>query len=62
MKYFRIAVCVLCAFSICLYAVFFVREKSQDKTYPVISIDEEIIDKISDTVTIKKLIKITIKS
>ena len=44
MKYFRIAVCVLCAFSICLYAVFFVREKSQDKTYPVISIDEEIID------------------
>ena len=44
MKYFRIGISVLCALSICLYAIFFIREMRQDKTYPVITIDEEIID------------------
>ena len=56
MKYFRIAICVLCALSICLYAIFFIREKSQDKTVPVITIDEEIID-VSIKVTDEELLK-----
>ena len=56
MKYFRIGISVLCALSICLYAIFFIREKSQDKTYPVISIDEEIID-VSIKVTDEELLK-----
>ncbi len=56
MKYFRIGISVLCALSVCLYAVFFIREKTQDKTYPVITIEEEIID-VSIKVTDEELLK-----
>ena len=56
MKYFRIGISVLCALSICLYAIFFIREMRQDKTYPVITIDEEIID-VSIKVTDEELLK-----
>ena len=56
MKYFRIAISALCILSICLYAIFFIKEKSQDKTYPVITIDEEIID-VSIKVTDEELLK-----
>ncbi len=56
MKYFRIVIIALCTLSICLYAIFFIREKSQDKTYPVITIDEEIID-VSIKVTDEELLK-----
>ena len=56
MKYFRIGISLLCVLSICLSAVFFVKAKLQDKTYPVITIDEQIID-VSINVTDEGLLK-----
>ena len=56
MKYFRIGISLLCILSICLSAVFFVKSKMQDKTYPVITIDEQIID-VSINVTDEGLLK-----
>ncbi len=56
MKYLRIGISVLCALSICLYAVFFIKEKQQDKTYPVITMDEDIID-VSIKITDEELLK-----
>lgn len=56
MKYLRIGISVLCALSICLYAVFFVKERRQDKTYPIITIDEELID-VSIKITDEELLK-----
>ncbi len=56
MKYLRIGISVLCALSICLYAVFFIKEQKEDKTRPVITIDEEIID-VSIKITDEELLK-----
>ncbi len=56
MKYFRIIICTICALSICLYAVFFIRGKFQDKTCPVITIDDEVID-VSIKVTEEDLLE-----
>lgn len=44
MKYFRIVIVTICIVTLVLAGVFYVREQSMDKTYPVISIEGDIID------------------
>ena len=44
MKYLRIGVSLLCALSVCVFAFFYIREMRQDKTYPVITVEKEIVD------------------
>ncbi len=44
MKILRIVVTGLMAFSLCLFAGFFIYEQLQDKTVPVITVENEIMD------------------
>ncbi len=44
MKYLRIGVSLICVLFLALFGVFYFKEQQKDTTYPVISIDSEIID------------------
>lgn len=44
MKLLRIAVGLLFCLSVCLFAVFYVRDRKTDKTYPRITVEGDIID------------------
>ncbi len=56
MKYLRIGLSVVCVVALAVFAVFYVKEQRKDTTYPVISIDGEMID-VSLKMTEEELLK-----
>lgn len=56
MRYLRVGVSLLCVLTLCIFAVFYVKEQKKDTTYPVITIDNEIID-VSLQMTDEELFK-----
>lgn len=56
MKYLRIGVSLMCVLALAVFAVFYVKEQQKDTTYPVITIDGEIVD-VSLKMTEEELLK-----